>query len=104
MAANKPHDVMAPTPLASSSSDSELVLTCLVVIAFLVEFILVWLETHWVFFGEVSVVGLEQSESSEFWSVENFEPLDFLFVTYDLFLGWGPLENLLILFLFPCCD
>ncbi len=38
MAAGKPHGVVAPTPLASSSSESDVVLTCLLDLRFVVGF------------------------------------------------------------------
>ncbi len=104
MAAHKPHGVVAPTPLPSSSSRSDLVLTCLLDLRFVVGFFPVRLVTRQSFFGGLSVVGVDESESSEFWSVKTFETLEFRFVTCDLFLGWGLLGRLLISFLFPCWD
>ncbi len=66
MEARKPHGVVAPTPLASSSSESDVVLTCLLDLRFVVGFFPVWLVTWRTFFGGVSVVGVDKSESSEF--------------------------------------
>ncbi len=77
MAAGKPHGVMAPTPLASSSSESGVVVTCLLVLGFLVGFFLVGLLTQRTFFGGVFVVGVDKSESSDFCSIAIFETLEF---------------------------
>ena len=102
MAAGKPHGVVAPTPLVSSISDSDGFLTLFVNLRFLVGFFPVWLETRRTFFGGVSVVVVDKSESSNFCSVRIFETLKFSFVARDFFWGWGLLGLLLISFLFPC--
>ncbi len=101
MAAGKPHGVIAPATLTLNSCDSKLVLTCLVGLGFLVGFFLVWLETCQIFIREVSLVGVNKSESSELLSVGNFETLELLFVPRDLFLDRGSWNTSWYHFSFP---
>ncbi len=65
MAAGKPHSVVAPSSLASPSSESESFLTFLVGLWFLFGFLLVWFKILGTFFREVFLIGVESLESSE---------------------------------------
>ncbi len=104
MAAGEPHGVVAPAPLASSSSETDLVLTCLLDRIFLIEFFPLLLLTLRTFLGGDCEVEMDRSESSDSGSIGNFETLGFFFFTRGLFWGWGVLGRRLRSFLFPCCD
>ncbi len=104
MAAGKSHGVVAAIPSASLSSESDLVLRCILDFVFLVEFFPVLLLTLQTFFGGVSDVELDKSESSDCCFLGNFETLGYFFFTRDLFWDWGVLGRRLRSFLFPCCN